>query len=427
MLLRFGVENHLSINDRQELSLIATKLKDQDNGLIDNPSSGDKKLLPATLIYGANASGKSNVISALQAMRSAVLFSHSKGDPESVIPYEPFALSPNTKSRPTVFDVDFILDNVRYHYGFSTTNKAFTSEWLYSFPEGTRRKLFERNDPKKVSFGGSLRGQKKVISGLMRSNSLFLSAAAQNDHEELSKISAFFRSIRFSGSISVAGAMIDDRFSEDELDSRSINFLKKIGTGVVGYRRSENDLPEEAKSLRQALNSVLMPFFNDNEMDVILETEDKSTSIELAHRDVNDNDVFFNLNRESAGTRRLLILLNTVFRALDRGSLVFIDELEASLHTQACEAVLSLFSSPTTNPKGAQLIATTHDTNLMVSKLLRRDQIWFTEKDGVGATHLYPLSDIQTRQSDNIERGYLQGRYGAIPFAGSVTDLLMTD
>jgi hypothetical protein len=101
-----------------------------------------------------------------------------------------------------------------------------------------------------------------------------------------------------------------------------------------------------------------------------------------------------------------------------------VDELDASLHTQACEALLALFASPKTNPKGAQLIATTHDTNLLRSPLLRRDQVWFTEKDGEGATHLYPLTDFRTRKGDNLERGYLQGRYGAIPFAGSPADII---
>jgi len=120
----------------------------------------------------------------------------------------------------------------------------------------------------------------------------------------------------------------------------------------------------------------------------------------------------------------LLVLLHAVYRALDRGTAVLIDEINASLHPQACEALMSLFLTRATNPRGAQLIATTHDTNLMRSKLLRRDQIVFTEKDENGATHLFPLSDIRARQGDNIEKAYLEGRYGAIPFAGAVEDLL---
>jgi AAA15 family ATPase/GTPase len=116
-------------------------------------------------------------------------------------------------------------------------------------------------------------------------------------------------------------------------------------------------------------------------------------------------------------------LVSSVYKALDQGSLIVVDELDASLHTRVCEAVVELFSNPKTNPNGAQLIATTHDTNLMRSPILRRDQIWFTEKDQKGATHFFPLSDVQSRKTDNIEKGYLQGRFEAIPFAGSVTAL----
>ena len=140
-----------------------------------------------------------------------------------------------------------------------------------------------------------------------------------------------------------------------------------------------------------------------------------STAFELAHKGRNGETVYFQLDWESAGTRWLLILLGLVFRALDNRAPIIVDDLDASLHTQAAEAVLGLFSSPKTNPKGAQIVATTHNTNLMDSSILRRDQIWFTEKDDSGATRLYPLTDIRTRKGDNIERGYLQDRYGATP------------
>ncbi|CAA7626442.1 conserved hypothetical protein [Magnetospirillum sp. UT-4] len=127
---------------------------------------------------------------------------------------------------------------------------------------------------------------------------------------------------------------------------------------------------------------------------------------------------------ESDGTRRLLVILQAAFNALDTGGLLIVDELSSSLHTKAAEAILALFCDRATNPKGAQIIATTHDTNLLRSEWLRRDQVWFTEKDEGGATHLYPLSDFRTRPGDNFEKGYLQGRYGAIPFAGDVRSLL---
>jgi AAA15 family ATPase/GTPase len=146
--------------------------------------------------------------------------------------------------------------------------------------------------------------------------------------------------------------------------------------------------------------------------------------LELAYRGDNGEPVYLGVDQESSGTRRLLTLLAKAFAALDKGGLLIVDELEDSLHTQVADAVLALFGSKASNKRGAQLLATTHDTNLMGSKYLRRDQIWFTEKDGTGATHLFPLSDIRTRNTDNIQKGYLQGRYGAIPFSGDFSSLI---
>ena len=146
-------------------------------------------------------------------------------------------------------------------------------------------------------------------------------------------------------------------------------------------------------------------------------------TIELGHRSQEGKPVYLELTLESAGTRRLLLVLSLVYRALDEGTPLVIDELDASLHTLAGSAVLKLFCSPETNPKGAQLIATIHDTNLMDSSTLRRDQLWFAAKDADGATHLYPLTDIRTRGSDNFEKGYLQGRYGAVPTTDSISAL----
>jgi AAA15 family ATPase/GTPase len=146
--------------------------------------------------------------------------------------------------------------------------------------------------------------------------------------------------------------------------------------------------------------------------------------LQIGHQGEDGEPIYFDLPQESEGTRRLIRLLLPVFKVLDAGTAMAVDELDASLHTQACELVIALFSSRQTNPKGAQLIATTHDTNLLRSSHLRRDQVWLTEKDSRGATHLYPLTDFRTRKGDNLARGYLQGRYGAIPFSGQPSDIL---
>ena len=205
------------------------------------------------------------------------------------------------------------------------------------------------------------------------------------------------------------------------LDPRVIRFLGEVGTGVVDYRREKTQVPDDVKSFQRELVELVGKFIDVPSEAFERGSDDRFMTLKLAHRGEDGKFVYFELDRESAGTRRLLVVLSMVFRALDQGSLLVIDELDASLHTHACELVLKLFCVPKSNPKGAQLIATTHDTNLMMSTLLRRDQLWFTEKDVSGATHLYPLTDIRTRKGDNIEKGYLQGRYGAVPFADPIS------
>jgi len=401
---------------------VASSLKDAEASLIDCAAAPGRRVLPAAVIYGANASGKSNVISALRTMRSAVLHSHVRGEPGGGVPRMPFALDRKCSTAPSIFDADFVVEGVRYHYGYEASDDEFVSEWLYSFPSGRRKTLFERKN-NQFDFGRGLKGRNKIISELTRPNSLFLSAAAQSGHESLSKVSGFFRSLRSDSEISIPGGLASVRLANDDVDRRAIEFLGRIGTGVADYRKNESEIPEQAMAIQKAISSAVEEVTKEP-LPFQMPIDGKIVSIELAHRGSDGEIVFFDLDRESAGTRRLLMLLGPVFRALDEGAPLLIDELDASLHTKACEAVLALFSSPVTNPKGAQLIATTHDTNLLRSRLLRRDQIWFTEKDAGGETHLYPLTDIRTRKDDNIEKGYLQGRYGAIPFSGPIFDFV---
>ena len=418
MLIRFTVTNHLSICESQELSLVASTLKDRRDGLIDCKAVSSKTVLPAIVIYGANASGKSNVLNALETMKKLVLWSHNKGEPGGGIPREAFKLDPACSSAPSVFEIDFVLDGVRHHYGFEATDEEFSAEWLYTYPVSHPRKLFER-DKVVFSFGRELTGQNQKIAGLTRSNSLFLSAAAQNSHEKLSNIYQYFKSITIANSISVRGAQASAQLARDELDSRVIKFLTAIDTGVVGHRRKSTEISEKAQAIQKEVTAAINKVLNitlSNEPE-----DDQYHFIELAHRDRKGESIYFDLDSESAGTRRLLVILSLVFQALDEGSPLCIDEVDASLHTKASEAILKLFCSPVTNLNGAQLIATTHDTNLMGSNVLRRDQLWFTEKTTQGATELYPLTEIRTRKGDNIELGYLQGRFGALPSDDSIS------
>ena len=418
MLLRFSVSNHLSLRDSQELLLTASSLKDKTEGLIDYPAAPSDSVLPAVVVFGANASGKSNLVHALRSMQQMVLFSHTRGDPSGGVPRHAFRLDESHPHEPSRFELDFVLAGVRYHYGFKANDTAFLAEWLHATPKSHRRTLFER-DGSDFHFGRELKGRNntiKTIVDVTRPNSLFLSAAAQNHHEQLSSVFGYFFSFNSQMSIDVDEYWMHNK----NIDPRVIDFIGRLDTGICGFRRRESELPEDQKAVRREFLTAVRRLA-DASMNI--NDTGKQVTVELAHQVRDGKPVYLNLGLESIGTQRLLVILGLAYRALDAGTPLVIDELDVSLHTLASAAVLQLFCSPETNPHGAQLIATTHDTNLMKWAGLRRDQLWFTEKDGDGATLLYPLTDIRTRRGDNIEKGYLQGRYGAVPFDDPVSVL----
>jgi AAA15 family ATPase/GTPase len=420
MLIRFAVENHLSIRDRQELSMVAAPLQDSGADLM---SVNGIKLLPAALLYGANASGKSNLISALSFLRRAVSSSHSGAEPKSKVPVSPFRLDQKSKTLPTKIDLDFFLSKTRYQYGFVATSDAFIEEWLYAFPRGKRQVWFHRRESKRsIQFGKHLKGSLRTIEGLTRPNSLFLSAAAQNAHKQLTPIFEYLGNFSLSYKIANRASDAGTAFLDGSIDARIIQFLQQADTGIVAHRFQElfSGTSIDKKSLMSDLLGVLKKYSPPGRDFPAAIDEAEMKSISLGHRTASKRPEFFDLDLESAGTLRLLVLLRPIFEALDQGSLVVIDELDASLHTYLCERIVKLFNSRETNPRGAQLIATTHDTNLLSAGCVRRDQIWFVEKDTSGASTLYPLTDIRTRGTENLEKGYLQGRFGAIPFRGSI-------
>lgn len=422
MLLRFSAKNYLSVADTQEISLVASTLKGPECSLVPIPGT-DLSALPSAIIYGANASGKTNILKAFSFLRRAILQSHARGNPAGGVPRMPFKLDADHEGAVTSLEAEFIVEGVRMQYGFECDDDAFTAEWLYAYPEGKRRRMFERSGSK-VEFGSHFRGPKKILVDLMRPNSLFISTATQNDHEELSKIVAFFRRIRFSMNVAVAKELINNTFKKDQVDPRTIEFLKSIGTGITGFRQTDIEIPDSVRAITKEFVSIARKHMGDT---AIIEDDQadqlRDVAIEFEHVGVSGQSCYFGLERESSGTRRLVLMMNTVFKALDEGNLVIIDELDASLHTFAAAQILELFENPLINRHGAQLIATTHDTNLLSLSRLRRDQIWFCEKDETGASHIFPLSDIKSRPTDNFEQGYLEGRYGAIPFSGDLVSL----
>jgi hypothetical protein len=406
VLIRFRVSNFKSIREEQELSLVAAPLSEHRDSLIQTDLD-DIRLLRAAAIYGANASGKSTLFEALTIMQVAVVDSQAQWKPDAEIPRTPFALDPAFATEPSLFAVDLILDGVRYEYGFVVDSEVVHREWLHAYPRGRRQEWFtrDRSAEGEYAFSRLLQGENRTISSLTRPNSLFLSAAAQNNHEMLSRVHAWFSRQLLLADFPARSALasrVGERCRDAEYRAKVYAILQAADLGISGIEVVEEE-PDDSNTLGRAFGKIFA-FFSSNTGDV-----------RLIHRGERGATVALPFSEESQGTRTLFALAGAIVETLAAGGTLVVDELDRSLHPQLAMSIVQLFNSPATNPDGAQLIFNTHDTNLLDTDVLRRDQIWFTEKGNDGATRLFPLTDFRARKYENLERGYLQGRYGGVP------------
>jgi AAA15 family ATPase/GTPase len=412
-LLTFQVTNHRSLRGEQELSFVASASGKEDPRLL-HPEGLNEQVLPVCAMYGANASGKSNVMEALAFMQQAVVLSQRLWEPTEGVPIDPFALS-DEPSRRSTFVVDIVLGGVRYEYGFSADEQQIQEEWLYAWPVGRKQEWFSR-EGQQFTFNRSLHGENKAIETLTRSNSLFLSAAAQNNHEQLTPLFEWFATrLRISANTALPALR------------RHAPWWKQVASEAAG--NDAERLRTQIRVLLRAADLGIVDFRVNDELPTSDGEEGsfpahkvRRQRLSFAHR-TGDRAAWLDLEEESTGTQALVGLLPTLLPLLDRGGVLAIDELN-SLHPMLTLALVQIFQDPERNPRGAQLLFNTHDSSLLGNLLadpapLRRDQIWLIEKDNEGASHLYPLTDYTPRAAENLERGYLQGRYGAVPFLGS--------
>ncbi|WP_354678651.1 AAA family ATPase [Cupriavidus plantarum] len=385
-------------------------------------SEKSAKLLPVAAIYGANAAGKTNMLDALVTMRSHLLWHFSDPVPEA-LEYTPFKLEKEAAENPSSYDCDLVVENVRYHYGYSIIREGVVTEWLYSYPKGVKTIMFERDfkrsDPTYI--GPSLKGMDKHWKAQFGNRKrLLLSAADPLNHEILTPILDAFTTklmaVRISGEPPET-KLIEDLEALPSIRQRLLSFLRNGDAGIVDLEIETGELGEDALRFREKILGIFRSEVSDIRR---LESQisEKTKSLYLHHRG-SDGEIYkLHFDRESSGTRYLMSLLVPVIVSLSTGSLLIVDEITTNLHTKLSEQILGLFSSEKTNPHNAQFLFSTHDTNLLSRSILRRDEVWFAEKAPTGATVVYPLTDFGTRASDNIEKGYLEGRFGAIPFLG---------
>jgi uncharacterized protein len=405
VLIRFRVENHRSIRDEQELSLVAAPLSEHPESLV-RAERYDLDLLRVAAIYGANASGKSTVLNALSFMRDAVVESQRHWEPDGGVPREPFGLNRKAQDDPSLFAVDLLIDDVRYEYGFVVDSVRVLEEWLYAYPKGKRQEWFTREADREheFSFSRLFTGENRSISSLTRPNSLFLSAAAQNNHESLTPIYRWFSQSVEIVDESIRSNLLREVIQKCQDERYRTSLFSFIAAADIGITRF--DVVVDPPVFRQWTvfgESVEIPF-------------PPRERVQLWHGSgESGQEMALDFDQESLGTQTLFVLAGLMVESLTTGGVLVIDELDRSLHPHLAMNIVSIFNDPGTNPHNAQLFFNTHDTNLLDRDYLRRDQIWFTEKGNDGATRLFPLTDFRARKYENLERGYLQGRYGAVP------------
>jgi hypothetical protein len=421
MLVEFRFENHRSIREEQALTMEAGDFGAHDDKIPRDVGGNPRRLLPLAALYGANASGKSNVLSALVFMCDAVLFS-SRVWPTTDIPRDPFGWG-EWRTRPSLFEVTFLIHDVRYQYGFAASDQRILEEWLHAWPKGKKQVWFER-DETSFKFGSHLKGENKFISEVTRPNALFLSSAAQHNHARLTPIASWFQDLQ-----SIRVTRKTPRFHPAM--STYTRSTRHVGRTLITL---PDDTPGHETPDAESLLDDIIRFFKTADIGIVglraAQTGRKGSfsptglgDFELQHQcDV--SDAWLPMDQESSGTQTLFRLAPALLWAIQNGGIVLIDELEYSLHPSLARHIVARFNDPAANPRNAQLLFSTHDTNLLATTpgqpALRRDQVWLTEKNDQGATELIPLTDYKPRKAENLEHGYLLGRYGAVPFLGNL-------
>jgi AAA15 family ATPase/GTPase len=419
MLIELNVTNYRSFLNTACLQMTAGPADDlRVQNTFASPVKGVPNLLRSSVIYGPNASGKSNLLKAMFFMKQFVLAS-AQGQEGDAIAVNPFLFDMQSQTEPCEFEALFIAGGVRYQYGFAANTTRVTHEWLLAYPEGRAQRWFERDwNPAtredEYYFGSKFIGKKKIWQDATRSNGLFLSTAIQLNNEQLKPVFYWFKNLIVIRQQDI----LDPGFSK-------IRCLEEIGRKLILEMLNQADLSIDAIRCEQReLTERDLPSDMPGELKQKIMQDmqgKKHISINFGHR-VNGTDqmVWLPLEEESDGTRKFFAYAGPLLDGLKQGRVFLVDELDNSLHPYMVRFLLKLFQNNDANRNNAQLIFTTHDTTILDQKIMRRDQIWFIEKDEQNGSALYPLSDFKPRKKEALERGYLQGRYGALPYIGEV-------
>ena len=424
MLIQFSVSNFLSFKDKITFSLVKSALKDKkigsDNNYTDLPEL-KTQILTSAVVYGANASGKSNLVSALNFFKKFISRSALSVEAEG-IEFKNFALSSETENSPSEFEIVFVTPEHQYTYGFQINKSFVYAEWLYQKELKPRTKEIELFYREKQSFKDMhekfMVSKELIDKNMIRPNALLLTVSAQFNNAIAQEI------VRWLAKLNVISGNKDKayrnytisqlkeplmselilkmtQFADLGIDDIKLNASGSEVDAFLNADGSNNDLSKEKK--RSILNSFHVKY------DSALKESGLAS--------------FSFFEDESEGTIKYFSLAGPIINTLENGSILFIDELDSKLHPLLTQSIINLFNNKKSNPKNAQLVFTTHDTNLLNAHIFRRDQIWFVQKNRYGSTELYSLADYKVRNDASFEKDYLSGKYGAIPIINDFSKL----
>jgi len=409
MLIDFKVKNYRSIKDEQDLNMLSTKQKEHiDTHTFEPNASTPISLLKTAAIYGANAAGKSNFIKALKTMQEIVVHSATKYQRGYLLPVKPFLFDVGSSTEPTEFEVTFIADGIKYQYGFSATKEHIVEEWLIAYPKGRPQNWFARvlnTETIALSydwqFGEKFTGQKQLWQESTRENALFLSMAIHLNSEQLKPVYDWFdKTLRITGVGGWNPKFTIELCKQDKRKESILQFLRMADMDI-----EDIEIEDKREDIDKGSWSS---FFNP-------------VSVKMWHKDNSGNKVPLALEDESDGTQKLFAFIGPWLDSLEQGHVLLIDELHDNFHPLMVKFLVELFHSKVTNKSNAQLIFTTHETSILSQDVFRRDQIWFCEKKNK-ATELYSLVEFKPRKGvTDLEKAYLSGRYGALPYFKNIT------
>ena len=371
------------------------------------------RLLRSVAVYGPNAAGKTNLLRALQFMQSLVLNSATT-PPKDILPHDPFKLTSITREQPTDFEIAFIQDGTRYEYGFSLGPMRIDREWLIEYPLGRGRRMFDRSYNKKAkkydwNFSPYFKGNKSVWSDATRDNALFLSTAIQLNSQQLKPVFEWFqrRLVAIVGNVSLNAGLTVRLLDSPDGKKRLLPFLREADSGIADVEIKREPIAGGAAVMFHAGVPIIEQSSAGSHPQLV--------RVSFSHPTDSDGNITFDISEESNGTQALFRSAGAWLNVFANGEVLLFDEIDTSLHPLLTRFLIEQFHSDSTNPSGAQLIFTTHDTTLLNQELFRRDQIWFVEKQRDASSKLFPLMEFSPRNDEVLESWYLRGRYGALP------------